>query len=53
MGAPQERYVREKIPMGRWASVDEIADAILFLATDRSSFMTGQALVIDGGESIA
>ncbi|RWB02380.1 MAG: glucose 1-dehydrogenase [Mesorhizobium sp.] len=47
-----ETYVRTKIPMGRWASADEIAEAILFLVSDRSSFMTGQALVIDGGESI-
>ena len=47
-----ERYVRERIPMGRWASPEEIADAILFLASDRSSFITGQALVIDGGECI-
>jgi NAD(P)-dependent dehydrogenase (short-subunit alcohol dehydrogenase family) len=46
-------YVREKIPMGRFATVDEIAEAILFLASDRSAFMTGHALVIDGGECIA
>lgn len=46
-------YIREKIPMGRFASVEEIAEAILFLASDRSSFMTGHTLVIDGGECIA
>jgi len=45
-----ERYVSETIPMGRWASTDEIAEAILFLASDRSSFMTGHELVVDGGE---
>ena len=48
-----EDYVRTKIPMQRWAKAEEIAEAILFLVSDRSSFVTGQALVIDGGESIA
>lgn len=48
-----ERYIGETIPMGRWASIEEIAESILFLASDRSSFMTGHALVIDGGECIA
>ena len=51
--AALEDYVRTRIPMGRWASVEEIAEAVLFLASDRSSFMTGQALVLDGGESLA
>jgi NAD(P)-dependent dehydrogenase (short-subunit alcohol dehydrogenase family) len=48
-----EAYVKDKIPMGRWASVEEIAESILYLASDRSSYMTGHALVIDGGECIA
>jgi NAD(P)-dependent dehydrogenase (short-subunit alcohol dehydrogenase family) len=47
-----EAYIREKVPMGRWASVEEIAESILFLASDRSSYMTGQILVVDGGETV-
>ncbi|MET1026047.1 MAG: glucose 1-dehydrogenase [Dongiaceae bacterium] len=48
-----EAYVKQKIPLGRWASVEEVAESILFLVSDRSSFMTGHALVVDGGECIA
>lgn len=48
-----ERYVRETIPLGRWATVEEIAESILYLVSDRSAYMTGHALVIDGGECIA
>ncbi len=47
-----EDYIATAIPMGRFGTVDEIADSIVFLASDRSSFMTGHALVIDGGECI-
>jgi NAD(P)-dependent dehydrogenase (short-subunit alcohol dehydrogenase family) len=47
-----EAYVAEKVPLGRWADVAEIAEPILFLVSDRSSYMTGQILVVDGGETV-
>ena len=46
-------YIKEKVPIPRFASVEEIAESILFLASDRSAYMTGQAFVVDGGECIA
>jgi NAD(P)-dependent dehydrogenase (short-subunit alcohol dehydrogenase family) len=45
-------YLRDKVPLGRWGSVEEIAEAILFLVSKRSSYMTGQILVVDGGETV-
>jgi len=47
-----EVYIRERVPIGRWASVEEIAECILFLVSDRSSYVTGQAIVVDGGETV-
>lgn len=37
------------IPLGRWAEPAEIADAVAFLVSPRSSFITGAALAVDGG----
>lgn len=46
-----EKGTLSRVPMGRWGQSREIADPALFLASDASSFMTGQALVVDGGLS--
>jgi NAD(P)-dependent dehydrogenase (short-subunit alcohol dehydrogenase family) len=40
---------RERIPMKRVGEPSEIADAILFLASDSSSYMTGESFAVDGG----
>ncbi|MBM3688585.1 MAG: SDR family oxidoreductase [Actinobacteria bacterium] len=46
-----ERGTLSRVPMQRWGRVDEIADPAVFLASDASSFMTGQSLIVDGGLS--
>ncbi|MEK0082168.1 SDR family NAD(P)-dependent oxidoreductase [Benzoatithermus flavus] len=46
------RHIEERVPMRRFATPEEIAEAILFCVSDRSAYMTGHALVVDGGESL-
>ena len=43
------RQVIERLPIGRMGTPTDIGKGILFLASDDSAFMTGSALVIDGG----
>jgi NAD(P)-dependent dehydrogenase (short-subunit alcohol dehydrogenase family) len=47
-----ETYIATASPMRRWGTPEEIAESIVFLASDQSSFMTGHALVVDGAESL-
>ena len=43
------RGMSRMIPLGRYGEPEEIANAILFLASDAASFITGTAIPIDGG----
>ncbi|MDX5591953.1 3-oxoacyl-ACP reductase FabG [Pseudovibrio sp. SPO723] len=42
-------YMKSKTPLGRMGEAEDIAEGVLFLASDRSKFITGQTLKIDGG----
>jgi NAD(P)-dependent dehydrogenase (short-subunit alcohol dehydrogenase family) len=46
--AEKQRFIR-RIPMGRYVEPAEVADLVLFLASDESRMITGTTLGIDGG----
>ncbi|MFG3364674.1 SDR family oxidoreductase [Streptomyces sp. NPDC090032] len=48
--APGQTNADDTAPLGRDGQPDDIADAVLFLLSDRASWLTGSKLVVDGGE---
>ncbi len=47
---PERRaFIEERTPVGRWGQPHELAGAVIFLASDASTFVTGQTILVDGG----
>ena len=46
-------WIRNRTPMKRWGTPQDLAGTAVFLASEASTFMTGQVLVVDGGMTIA
>ncbi len=47
---PEKKRQRlEEVPLGRFATTNDVANAALFLASDEASFITGVSLPVDGG----
>jgi 3-oxoacyl-[acyl-carrier protein] reductase len=44
--------VKTQIPLGRVGKVDDIAEVVTFLASEKASYITGQVISVDGGMSI-
>lgn len=48
-GGYDDAAVERRTPLGRFGTVGEVADAVLFCCSDNASYMTGSSLIVDGG----
>ena len=47
-----KRQMEMKIPLGRLGDPEELANAMVFLASEAASYITGQTIVVDGGQTL-
>ena len=47
-----DEIIKSTVPMKRFSTLQEIANSVVFLCSDRASFITGATLVIDGGQTV-
>jgi 3-oxoacyl-[acyl-carrier protein] reductase len=52
LGDDYRATMEASVPLRRLGTIEDIANAVLFLASDEAAFITGQTLVIDGGQTI-
>jgi len=52
LGPEYLRTMEASIPLGRLGSIEDIGNAAVFLASDKAGYITGQTLVIDGGQTV-
>jgi 3-oxoacyl-[acyl-carrier protein] reductase len=48
--APFKERIRRRIPLGRWGTPEDVAKAAVFLASDAARYVTGQMILVNGGE---